>query len=179
MAIKSTVYKIDLYLANMDQHYYHQHHLTLAKHPSETDERLMVRVLAFAMYADEALTFGKGISADNEATLWIKDLTGDVNLWVEIGQPDERIIRKACIRAKQVVLILYGAHTDLWWQHHHRTFTQRTNLTVIQLPYSETKAMAAMANRSMSLTCNIDQRQIMLINDEVTATINPIVLKSS
>lgn len=179
VALKATIYKINLQVANMDTHYYEQHSLTLAKHPSETDERLMVRLLTFALYANEALMFGKDISEDNDPTLWIKDLTGAVDLWIEIGQPDERTLRKACNHAKQVVLVLYGAQTDLWWKHHQRELVQKSNLTVLQLPYKETQAMAAIAQRGMDLTCNIEAGQVMLMSDETTINIEPVILHPS
>jgi uncharacterized protein YaeQ len=107
MAIKATVFKADLQIADMDRHYYAGHALTLARHPSETDERMMVRLLAFALFADDALTFGKGMSSDDEPDLWHKDLTGEIKRWIEVGLPDERAIRKACGRG-DVVVISYG-----------------------------------------------------------------------
>ena len=114
MAIKSTVFKATLQIADMDRHYYAEHALTLAQHPSETDERLMVRLLAFALYADAALAFGKGISSDDEADLWCKDLTGAIERWIIVGLPDERTVRKASGRADQVVVIGYGRSADIW-----------------------------------------------------------------
>ena len=105
MAIKSTIYKIDLQVSDMDRHYYQQHNLTLAKHPSETDERVMVRLLAFALYANESLIFGKGLSDEEEPDLWQKDLTGAIDLWIDVGLPSERDIRKAAGRSKQVVVV--------------------------------------------------------------------------
>ena len=104
MALKATVHKAHLQIADMDRHYYQDHSLTLAQHPSETDDRLMVRLLAFALNADEHLQFGKGLSDEEEPDAWIADLTGNLDLWIELGQPDEKRIRKACSRAKQVVV---------------------------------------------------------------------------
>jgi uncharacterized protein YaeQ len=177
MALKATIYKAILNICDQDRNYYEEHHLTLAKHPSETDERMMVRLLAFAMYADENLTFGKDISAEgHEPTLWIKDMTGDIDLWIEIGQPDEKSIRKACSRVKQVVLILYGAQTDLWWKHNQRELIQKNNLTVIQLPYTATQSLAAMAERTMTLTCNIEDEQITMMSEATTVAISPVKL---
>jgi uncharacterized protein YaeQ len=178
MSIKSIVYKSTLNIADLDRHYYVERTLTLAKHPSETEERLMVRLLAFMIFADENLAFGKGISDDDPA-LWLKDATGAIDLWIELGQPDERTIRKACTRAKQVVLILYGAHTDLWWKHHQEAFAPRANLTVLQLTYKDTQALAAMAERTMDLTCNIEEGRIMLISDSVTLYISPFILQKN
>jgi uncharacterized protein YaeQ len=116
MALNATIYKAELQVSDMDRHYYATHALTLARHPSETEERLMVRLLAFALYADERLEFGKGLSADDEPDLWRKDYSGDIQQWIELGQPDEARIRKACGRAEQVVVINYGGRAaDVWW----------------------------------------------------------------
>ena len=93
MAPNATIFKATLHIADMDRHYYEDHAVTLARHPSETDERMMVRLLAFALHAHEALAFGRGIGAEGEPALWQKDLTGSIDLWIEVGQPDERTIR--------------------------------------------------------------------------------------
>ena len=115
MAINATVFKAVLQIADMDRHYYADHVLTLARHPSETDERMMVRLLAFALFAEDGLTFGKGISSDEEPDLWHKDLTGEIKRWIEVGLPDMRVIRKACGRADQVVVLSYGRAAGIWW----------------------------------------------------------------
>ena len=109
MALKSTIYKAELQIANMDRHYYGDHSLTIARHPSETDERMMVRVAAFALFASERLEFCKGLSDTDEPDLWQKDLTGAIETWIEVGQPDERRIAKASGRADEVIVIAYGA----------------------------------------------------------------------
>jgi uncharacterized protein YaeQ len=175
MALKATIYKVNLQMADMDRNYYEQHTLTLAQHPSETAERLMIRLLAFAIYANEALTFGNGIS-DGEPALWQKDLTGEIELWIELGQPEERTIRKACGRAKQVVLFLYGASGELWWKNNQNEFIDKKNLTVIQLAYKDTQALAAMLERSMELACNIQDGQVSLSNGTVALEIAPVIL---
>jgi len=123
MALKSTIFKADLQIADMDRNYYQGHSLTLARHPSETDERMMVRLLAFALFADERLEFGRGLSADDEPALWRKDLTGAIELWIEVGLPDERELRKACGRAERVVVLCYGGRgAELWWDRTARSW---------------------------------------------------------
>ena len=116
MALKATIFKAGLQIADMGRNYYHDHALTLARHPSETSERMMVRLLAFALNASETLTFGKGLSTDDEPDLWQKDLTGAIDLWIDVGLPDEKSIRKACGRAAQVRIYSYGGrNAELWW----------------------------------------------------------------
>ena len=117
MAPNSTVYKVELQVSDMDRHYYATHVLTMAQHPSETVQRLMVRLVAFALHADERLEFGKGLSSDDEPDLWLKDRTGEITLWIDLGQPDEQRIRKACGRARNVVIVSYsGRSADIWWE---------------------------------------------------------------
>ncbi len=177
MAQKATIYKVSLRVANLDRNYYQQHALTLAQHPSETDERLMVRLLAFALYADEALAFGKGISEDDPALVH-KDLTGAILLSVEIGQPKEKVILRACGRSKQVVLIVYGSNADQWWKNNQAAFRHKANLTVLKLSYKDTQAMAALAKRNMDITYNIEKGCILLIGEEGNLSIDPVVLQS-
>jgi len=176
MAIKSTIYKIDLQIADMDRHYYAQHNLTLARHPSETDERLMVRLIAFMLYANEALTFGKGLSDDEEPDLWQKDLTGAIELWIDVGLPDEREIRKACGRAAQVVVVLYGGRVaDMWWENNKKALLKLNNLTVINLP--DTQEIADIASRGMNISCTIQDKEMMLGHDSGSVEIKPVILK--
>src|SRR5450830_120488 len=152
MAIKATVFKANLQIADMERHYYQEHALTLSQHPSETDERMMVRLLAFALHAHEYLEFGQGMTADDEADLWQKDLTGTIELWIDVGLPDEKLIRKACGRAKQVVVYTYGGRgADIWWNQNGSKLERLNNLTVINLPETTSRALATLVQRTMQL----------------------------
>ena len=176
MAIKSTIYKVDLQIADMDRNYYGQHSLTLAKHPSETDERLMVRLIAFALYADEYLVFGKGLSDDEEPDLWLKDLTGAIQLWIDVGLPTERDIRKACGRSKQVVVVLYGGRiADMWWTQNSKALLKNNNLTILNLP--DTQELTAAAERGLTMSCTIQDGQILVSHDTGSFDISPVMLK--
>ncbi|MFM2434082.1 MAG: hypothetical protein RL063_61 [Pseudomonadota bacterium] len=176
MAIKSTIYKVDLQIADMDRNYYGQHSLTLAKHPSETDERLMVRLIAFALYADEYLVFGKGLSDDEEPDLWLKDLTGAIQLWIDVGLPTERDIRKACGRSKQVVVVLYGGRiADMWWTQNSKALLKNNNLTILNLP--DTQELTAAAERGLAMSCTIQDGQILVSHDTGSFDISPVMLK--
>ncbi len=178
MALKSTIYKIDLNIADMDRNYYGQHSITLAKHPSETDERVMVRLIAFTLYANEALIFGKGLSDDEEPDLWQKDLTGAIQLWMDVGLPTERDIRKAAGRSKQVVVVLYGGRiADMWWSQNSKALLKTNNLTVINLP--STQELAGIASRSFNISCTIQDNQILVSHDTGSFDITPVVLKES
>jgi uncharacterized protein YaeQ len=180
MAIKATVIKANLQIADMERHYYHEHVLTLSQHPSETSERMMVRLLAFAMHAHEYLEFGQGMTADDEADLWQKDLTGFIELWIDVGLPDEKLIRKACGRANKVIVYCYGGRAvDMWFAQNHSQFDRLKNLTIINLPQESTRAIAALAQKNMQLQCNIQEGQVSLMDDKTTVTIDAVVLKTA
>ena len=165
MAIKSTIFKATLQIADMDRHYYADHALTLARHPSETDERMMMRLLAFALYADELLTFAKGLGDDDEPDLWHRDLTGAIERWIEVGLPDERRLRKACGRAEQVVLITYGRTPDIWWNQNRRELQRLDNLTILNLPTETSLALAKLANRTMQIQFTRQEGDMLMTSD--------------
>ncbi len=169
MAIKSTVFKADLQISDMDRHYYQNHNLTLAQHPSETDERMMVRLLAFALNADENLAFGQGLSTDDDADLWQKDLTGAIEKWIDVGLPEEKLLRKACGRAPEVLLYCYGGRTvDIWWERNKKDLLKLDNLSVYVVPQEVSQLLAQMAQRTMQLSCTIQDGEIMLADDSHT-----------
>ncbi|MFC0695173.1 YaeQ family protein [Paraburkholderia humisilvae] len=156
MALKSTIYKAELQIADMDRHYYADHSLTIALHPSETAERMMVRVAAFALFAQERLEFCKGLSDMDEPDLWEKDLTGAIETWIDVGQPDERRIAKASGRAKNVVVMAYGGRTsDIWWQGVRNKVERLRNVTVWSLGDDVADALGALAQRTMRLQCTV------------------------
>ena len=179
MAIKSTIFKAELQIADMDRNYYHDHALTIARHPSETDERMMVRVLAFALHAGDALSFGKGLSADDEPDLWQKDLTGVIQVWIDVGLPDEKLIRKACGRARQVVVYTYGGRgAEMWWNQNSNKLERLNNLTVINLPESTSQSLAKMVQRSMQLQLTIQDGEIWIADNNVRIQVEVAMLKT-
>ena len=132
MAQKATIYKVQLSVSDMDRHYYENHNLTIAKHPSETDERLMVRILAFALNAHKQLEFSKGLSSDDEPDIWQKSLSGELELWVALGLPGEKIVRQSCGKSKEVLIYCYGGKTaEIWWEKIKNSTTRFHNLQVI------------------------------------------------
>jgi uncharacterized protein YaeQ len=164
MALKATIFKIELQLSDLDRHYYQTHALTLARHPSETDERMMVRVVAFALQAHEALEFGRGLSADDEPDLWRRDLTGAIEQWIEVGLPDEKRLRRASGRAAEVIVLTYGGRTaDLWWEQNQSALRKLNKLRVINLAASQTTALAALAQqRTLSINAMIQDGEMHL-----------------
>ena len=176
MAVGATIYKCNLNIANMDIHYYAEHSLTMAKHPSESDLRLMIRLITFALNASEALEFTKGISQDDEPDVWAKDLSGDIDLWIDIGQPDEKRIRKACGRSEKVIIYNYLEGSALsWWKQAEKTLGRFKNLSVVFLKIDGD--LEALAQRGMQLQCNISDGELTLIADENSVVIQPEVWK--
>ena len=180
MASNATIYKAALQISDMDRDYYQDHAITLARHPSETDERMMVRLLAFALHADEALSFGRGLSTEDEPALWQKDLTGAIDLWIEVGQPDEKSLRQACGRATQVVVYSYGGRgADLWWEKNRSTLERLHNLAVMNLPLEGSRALAQLAQPSMQLACTIQEGQVWIGEGASSAHVELMPLKVS
>lgn len=178
MALKATVFKVSIQIADMDRGYYNDHQLTLAQHPSETDERMMVRLLAFAMNASESLAFSKGMCVEDEPELWDKTLSGEIDLWVEFGQSDEKWLRKACGRSKQVLLITYGGRSvPIWWKQNEAAFERYDNLTVINIPEDAVKAMGQLVGKNMALQINICEGQIWISDDSDSVLVEPELLK--
>jgi uncharacterized protein YaeQ len=179
MALKATICKAVIQIADMDRNYYHDHVLTVARHPSETDERMMIRLMAFALHAEEGLSFGKGLSTDDEPDLWCKDLTGSIAAWIDVGQPDDKRIRRACGRAGQVYVYAYGGLTSrLWWGNISDKLDRTRNLTVRSVAQPASKALAALADRSMELTCTVQDDQVWLANGKDTVLIELETVKS-
>lgn len=169
MATNATIYKAVLQISDLDRHYFQDHTLTLARHPSETEERLMVRVLTFALHADEALSFGRGVGTEDEPSLWQRDATGAIDLWLEIGQPDEKTIRQACGRSKQVIIYVYGPRgAEAWWENQRASLDRLKNLAVILLPMESVRSLAGMASSSMQLQLTIQDGQVWIANGTQT-----------
>ena len=180
MAQKATIYKVELSVSDMDRHYYETHKLTVAKHPSETDERLMVRLLAFALNASEQLEFSRGLSTDDEPDLWEKSLSGETELWVTLGLPSEKIVRQSCGKAKEVFIYSYGGRTaEVWWDKIKNSTTRFENLKVINMAEAETSKLAQQANRSMKLQVNIQEGDLMVSVDDSIVYVTPVTWKDN
>ncbi len=174
MAPNATIHKVELQVTDMDRHYYAVHNLILAQHPSETPSRLMVRLLAFALFADDRLEFGRGLSSEDEPDLWQRDYTGEIERWIDLGQPDESRVRKACGRARQAVVINYGGNAgEIWWGKHAGTFARLKNLTVIDIDPASVEATVELLERSMRLTAMIQDGELQLMSDRANAVLTP------
>ncbi|MEO8717408.1 MAG: YaeQ family protein [Burkholderiales bacterium] len=160
MALKATIFKASLLISDIDRNYYGEHALTLARHPSETDERMMMRVLAFALNAHEHLAFGKGLSDADEPDVWQRDLTGTIVHWIDVGQPDERRLIRASARAQRVSVYAYGNRVESWWKASAERLQRAKNLAVWRVPGECSGSVARFAERVMQLQCMVQEGQV-------------------
>jgi len=179
MALKSTIYKAELSVADLDRNVYADFPLTLALHPSETEERLMVRVVAFALFADEYLAFGPGISSPEEPDLWQRDLTGRIQRWIEIGLPDDKQLARASGRADEVVVLAYGRGVDMWWKGIESKLTRFSKLSVLRVSDENCKALTALAHRNMKLAATIQEGHVLLATDADSVDVAIEIMKAA
>lgn len=180
MAQNAIIHKIELSISNMDRHYYETHKLTVAKHPSETDERLMVRIVAFALNAHKHLEMTKGLSTDDEPDIWQKRLSGEIDVWVALGLPSEKAMRQSCNKAAKVIVYPYGGRiAKVWWDKVKNGTTRFGNLRVINFSEVDTVALAKLANRAMKLQVNIQDGDVMVSVDESVVYVTPDTWKGA
>ena len=180
MAIKSTVFKVDLQITDIDRDYYQNHLLTVARHPSETNERMMMRIIAFALHASENLAFTKGISSDEEPDIWEKNLTNEITLWIDLGQPDEKRIRQACGKAKSVIIYTYNQRSStIWWAQIQDKLARFKNLSVVSLAVTNQAELESMIERTMELQCMIQDGQVWLSGNNLTIQVEKDIWKDS
>ncbi|WP_010139717.1 YaeQ family protein [Oceanicola sp. S124] len=180
MAQNATIYKVELSVSDMDRHYYETHKLTVAKHPSETDERLMVRMVAFALNAHEHLELTKGLSTDDEPDIWQKSLSGEIDLWVTLGLPTEKVMRQSCSKAAKVIVYPYGGRTaEAWWDKIGNGAGRFDNLQVVRFSEPDTAALARMASRAMKLQVNIQDGEVMVSAEDDTLYMTPLTWKGA
>jgi uncharacterized protein YaeQ len=179
MALKSTVYKAKLEVVDLDRHYYATHDLTLACHPSETERRLLVRLVAFALNAHERLSFGKGVSDSEEPDLWLKDLEGQIDLWIELGHPEDRTLTRACGRSRRVVVYTYSANPHLWWDGLEARASRWKNLKVVSFDAEDCADLEVLAqDRTLEVQVTIQDGEVWVRGgDGVEVRLVPTVLK--
>ena len=174
MALKATIFKVVVNVADTDRGVYLDETLTLARHPSETDERLMVRLLAWGLNAAPDLEFTKGLCADDEPDLWRKELHGDIAHWIEVGLPDERRLKRACNRAARVTLYAYGARAaQVWWQQNQAQLSKLDNLAIYFVDDELAQALAERAERSMSWQLTLSDGMVWLSSGDFSMSWQP------
>lgn len=180
MAQNATIHKVELSISDMDRHYYETHKLTIAKHPSETDERMMLRILAFALNAHEQLEMTRGLSTDDEPDIWQKSLSGELDVWVTLGLPSDKVVRQSCARAGRVILYPYGGRTaEIWWDKIKGSAARFDNLQVIGFSEAETGALAELASRAMKIQVNIQDGEVMVSLEDGMVYLTPLIWKAA
>ena len=183
MALKSTIFKANLQIADIDNNYYADHTLTLARHPSETDERMMVRLCALALQAhtlsslcngDGTLAFGAGLSDPDEPDVWLRDFTGLTRVWIEVGQPEDKPLIKACGKSDQVVLYSFNHAAEVWWRGMESKLSRPQNLRVYRVPTLASQALIPLAQRSMQLQATVQEGVLTLGDASRTVDIEPV-----
>ena len=183
MALKSTIFKADLQLADIDHGCYTDLPLTLARHPSETDERMMVRLAALALHAhqvqdlcggDAKIGFGAGLSSPDEPDVQLVDFTGRTRLWIEVGQPDDKALAKACSKADAVIVYAYGPAAEVWWRGIEPKLARLDRLSVWRRPAADAQALAGLAERSMPLQATVHESQLTLSGAAASVTLEPL-----
>ncbi|OZY84753.1 cellulose synthase [Cellvibrio mixtus] len=157
MAEKATIYKATITLADMDRSIYGDYNLTVALHPSETVERMMVRILAFCYCAAENLTFTKGLSSMEEPDLWLKHDNGTILQWIEVGQPAPDRLKKASSQAQAVHVFSYGRGMDVWWRTNSAAIRALPKVTIHHFAADELQQLCALADKTMKLTVTITE----------------------
>lgn len=183
MALKSTIFKAEIALADIDHGCYTDLSLTLARHPSETDERMMMRLVALALHAHEVhdlcggdakIGFGAGLSSPDEPDVQLVDFTGRTRLWIEVGQPDDKPLSKACSKADQVIAYTYGPSAEVWWRGIENKVTRLDRLQVWRVPADQAQALTALAARTMHLSATVQEGQLTLTDAEgASASLEP------
>ena len=167
MALKATIYKAAVNIADLDRQYFSDVQLTLARHPSETQERMMLRLLAWILNADEHLQFTKGLSAEEEPEIWLHYDYGSVKLWIELGLPEERRLKKASAVAGQVVLYAYSERAaQVWWQQNQSKLTALSNLSIWYIDDQQLGKLSDFASRNMNLQVTLQEGVIWLSDGE-------------
>ncbi len=176
MALSASIFKADIDISDLRRHYYQSHQLTLARHPSETDERMMLRLLAFALFADEQLSFTRGLSNDDEPDLWQRSLSGEIDLWLELGQPSDKRLRRARSQSPRVVIMTHGGRPAAqWWLEQGEQLGKQAWLTVVDIPSEQSQALASLAQRNMQLQFTVDEDSIWVSSDSENLQICPVL----
>ncbi len=162
MALPSTIYRTNLQLADIDRGVYETLQTTVARHPSETEERLLARLLAFALFQEEGLQFTKGVGAGDEPDLWSKGPDGRVLLWVEVGLPEAERLIKAARHAERVALLACGNALPAWERQQLPKLAAVANLTVTSVDQGFIKGLTARLERAISWEITITEGTLYL-----------------
>jgi len=186
VALKSTIFKANVAVADIDHGYYADHALTIARHPSETDERMMIRLVALALNAhklqdvcngDGTLGFGAGLSSPDEPDVILRDFTGRARCWIEVGQPEDRPVMKACGQSDEVIVYAFSSAAEVWWRGIEGKLVRLSNLAVWRIPADQSQALVQMAQRTMQLQATVQEGALMIGDGKHNVDVEPVRLK--
>ena len=179
MALKPTIYKAQVKLADSDRNCFEELALTVAKHPSETIERMTVRLLAYCINSGRGLEFTKGLSSADEPDIWQHADNGEIEHWIELGQPEEPRLRKACGKAKNISVYAFGKSADTWWKLNGDAIAALPRIQIWQFPWTEVEAASDMMSRTMKLGLSIVGGTLYLDDGSSSVTLEPSMLFSA
>jgi uncharacterized protein YaeQ len=171
LALKPTIYKAQIELADSDRECYETLALTLARHPSETAERMAARLLSYCLNSARGLEFTRGLSSGDEPDLWQHSDSGEIEHWIEVGQPDEGRLRKATGRARRVSVYAFGKSAATWWTKNGKAISALPRLRVWQFPWEDVVTIAPMLGRSAQLSVSIVGGQLYIDNGAGSASL--------
>lgn len=164
MALQATPYKIEMNLTDMDRHVYETLRFTVARHPSETEERLAVRLIAYALFYKEHLSFGRGLSDVDEPALWEKSLDDRVLHWIEVGQPDSERMTWCSRRTERFSLVAYG-NLRVWQTKELDPVRSLKNINVVGIEQGALEALAQDLPRSLNWSLMISEGELFITDE--------------
>jgi uncharacterized protein YaeQ len=177
VATKPTIYKLRIALSDLERNYYDTLNLTIALHPSETPERMMARVMAYCINAQEGLSFAKGLSDVDEPDIWIRTMDQQTSLWIDVGEPSHDRIKKASRQAKQVRVYSFNSKSDVWWDQGKSKFGM-LKADIFRLNQSEIEALTKLLSRTMDLSVTITGQSAYVAGDNGEVEVNWEILQS-
>ena len=176
MALKPTIYKAQVELADSDRNCFDSLSLTIAQHPSETADRMAARLLAYCLNASRGVEFTRGLSTTEEPDIWRHSDSGELDLWIEIGQPEEPRLRKACGKAGAVKVYAFGKSANTWWQLNGEVISALPRLEVWQFGWEEIQALAGLMNRTMQWNVSVVGGVVYVDNGKESVSLEPVRL---
>lgn len=174
MALNADIFKVQVHISDMDRHYYQSHTFTIAQHPSENDLRMMVRLMTFVLNASEELSFTKGLSSQDEPELWQKTLSDEIELWIELGQIEEKRLRQACGKAQKVIIYTYhNKQAEPWYAQMQKSFERQKELQVFHLTSETCEALAKLVTKNMDIQVSIQDGEVFVSSAQGDVTFTP------
>ncbi len=168
MARKAAIHRAQIELSHVDRGVYGEIRVTVARHPSETSERMLARLLAFALRHEEGLEFGRGVSTPEEPDAWSRDPDGRIRQWIEVGQPDAQRLVKAARQSERATLFAFGSGVERWRRAQLEGRPLPPNLHVARIDDAFLDALASSLDRTLRWTLTVSEGALFLAQDGAT-----------